>query len=154
MPDCSVVQKPWGELTTTELYAILKLRTDVFFVEQRIDEEELDNRDQESTTRHLWIADDLGVAAYLRVIEDAEPQHRDARTIVGRVVVRSDRRGEGLAQVLLGEAIEHYGSRPLLLHAQEYIASLYEKFGFEPFGEVYHEAGLPHVSMYRAVAGD
>ena len=63
---------------------------------------------------------------------------------------RSDRRGEGLAQVLMSHAIEDYGSEPLLLHAQEYIAPLYVKFGFEPFGEVYVEAGIPHVSMYRA----
>src|SRR4051812_30478812 len=101
MPDCSVVQKQWGELTTSELYAILKLRTDVFFVEQRIDEEELDNRDQEPTTEHVWIADDAGVAAYLRVLQGAEPEHRDAHVVVGRVVVRADRRGEGLAQELL-----------------------------------------------------
>jgi len=43
-----------------------------------------------------------------------------------------------------------YGDEPLLLHSQQYIAPLYAKFGFEPFGEVYNEAGLPHVMMYRA----
>jgi ElaA protein len=150
--DCSECVKSWGELTTDELYAILKLRTDVFFVEQRIDEEELDNRDQEPTTRHYWIADDAGAAAYLRVLLDEEPQHLDARHLVGRVVVRSDRRGERLAQRLLGLVIERYGNEALLLHAQEYIAPLYARFGFEPFGDVYLEAGIPHISMYRAPA--
>jgi ElaA protein len=137
MPECSVVQKSWSELTTDELYSFLKLRTDVFFVEQRIDEEELDNRDQEPTTEHLWITDAAGAAAYLR-------------RIFGRVVVRSNRRGEGLAQVLVARVIEQHGGESMVLHAQEYIAPLYAKFGFDAFGAVYVEAGIPHLSMYRA----
>jgi ElaA protein len=150
VPECSVVVKRWTELTTDELYDLLKLRTDVFFVEQRIDEEELDHRDREPTTEHLWIADDTGTAAYLRVIVDETPQHRDAHLLFGRVVVRSDRRGEGLAKVLIEEVLRLHGNEPMLLHSQEYIAPLYAKFGFEPFGESYVEAGLPHVMMYRA----
>jgi ElaA protein len=152
VPECSVVCKRWSELTTNELYDFLKLRTDVFFVEQRIDEEELDNRDQEPTTEHYWIGDETGTAAYLRVLSDALPQHRDAHRLFGRVVVRSDRRGEGLAHVLIAEVLRRYGSEPMLLHAQEYIAPLYAKFGFEAFGESYLEAGIPHVMMYRPPA--
>lgn len=152
MPDCSVVEKTWGELTTTELYSLLKLRTDVFFLEQKIDEEELDDRDQEPETTHLWIADERGTAAYLRVLVDDEPSHLDARRLFGRVVVRADRRGEGLAQLLIGQVIERHGHEAMLLHSQEYIAALYERFGFEAFGETYLEAGLPHVLMYRAGA--
>lgn len=150
--ECSVIRKPWGELTTSELYSLLKLRTDVFFIEQKIDEEELDYRDLEPTTEHLWIADDAGVAAYLRVIVDTEPTYRDARHSFGRVVVRADRRGEGLAQVLIEKVLETYGGEPMLLHAQEYVVPLYEKFGFVSFGERYVEAGLPHISMYRGRA--
>jgi ElaA protein len=145
-----VCTKSWGELTTDELYSFLKLRTDVFFVEQRIDEEELDNRDQEPATEHYWIADDAGTAAYLRVLLDPEPEHLDAKRVVGRVVVRSDRRGEGLAQQLIERVLGKYGNEALLLHSQEYIAPLYARFGFEPFGDVYLEAGIPHISMYRA----
>jgi ElaA protein len=146
----SVVKKAWAELTTEQLYSFLKLRTNVFFVEQKVDEEELDYRDLEPTTEHYWIADDTGTAAYLRVLEDAEPEHQDARRLIGRVVVRSDRRGQGLAQLLIAEVIRLHGSEPLLLHSQEYIAPLYAKFGFEAFGDVYVEAGIPHISMYRA----
>ncbi|MET4703420.1 GNAT family N-acetyltransferase [Frigoribacterium sp. UYMn621] len=150
MPECSIVQKSWSQLTLEELYSVLKLRTDVFFVEQRIDEEELDNRDQEPSTEHLWIADASGAAAYLRVLLDAEATHLDALRIVGRVVVRADRRGEGLAQLLVARVMEQHGHESMLLHAQEYIAPLYAKFGFEVFGESYIEAGIPHISMYRA----
>ena len=150
MPECSVVQKSWSELTLEELYSFVKLRTDVFFVEQRIDEEELDNRDQEPTTEHLWIADATGTAAYLRVLFDSEASHLDANLCLGRVVVRADRRGEGLAQVLLARVMEQHGHESMLLHSQEYIAPLYAKFGFGSFGESYIEAGIPHISMYRA----
>jgi len=152
MPECSVARKSWGELTTTDLYSFLKLRTDVFFVEQRVDEEELDWRDTESTTEHYWIADETGAAAYLRVLADEYPTHLDAALIIGRVVVRADRRGQGLAQVLLNAVIERHGSEAMLLHAQDYVASLYAKFGFVAFGEPYLEAGIPHLSMYRAGA--
>jgi ElaA protein len=150
MPECSVVVKSWGELTTEELYAVLKLRTDVFFVEQRVDEEELDNRDQEPETRHYWIADDAGIAAYLRLLHNDSPEHRDARLVVGRVVVRPDRRGEGLAQELMSRVVADAGTEPMMLHAQHYVAPLYARFGFEAFGEPYVEATILHISMYRA----
>lgn len=150
MPECSIVTKSWNELTTAELYAVLKLRTDVFFVEQQVDEEELDNRDQEPGTVHYWIADEAGTAAYLRVLLNAEPEHLDARRIVGRVVVRADRRGEGLAQQLLARVLEDFGGEAMLLHAQQYVAPLYAKAGFVAFGEPYEEATIMHISMYRA----
>jgi ElaA protein len=143
------VRKTWAQLSTDELYSFLKLRTDVFFVEQRIDEEELDNRDQEPTTEHLWIADEHGTAAYLRIIVDAEPTHRDARRLFGRVATRLDRRGEGLSNALITEVVRLYGHEPMLLHAQQYVVPLYAKHGFVPFGDPYMEAGLPHVMMYR-----
>ena len=149
MPDCSTLDRAWGELTTDEVYAFLKLRTDVFFLEQKIDETELDDRDREPETGHYWISDDQGTAAYLRTLVDADPTHRDAHRLIGRVVVRADRRGEGLAQKLITEVISRHGDEAMLLHAQEYIAPLYRRFGFFPFGGVYQEAGIPHLSMYR-----
>jgi ElaA protein len=155
VPECSIVTKTWSELTTDELYALLKLRTDVFFVEQKVDDTELDDRDQEPTTEHLWIADDAGIASYLRVIQDAEPTHRDARRLFGRVVTRPDARGRGLSQQLIAEVIRRHGHEAMLLHAQTYIVPLYARFGFETFGEEYEEAGIPHFLMYRpALTGE
>ncbi len=150
MPDCSTLDRSWSELTTDELYAFLKLRTDVFFVEQKVDDTELDDRDREPDTRHYWIADEHGTAAYLRTLLDSEAEYRDAHRVIGRVVVRADRRGEGLSQALLAEVIARHGGEAMMLHAQEYIAPLYAKFGFVPFGDVFVEAGIPHQSMYRA----
>ncbi|PJJ61965.1 GNAT family N-acetyltransferase [Compostimonas suwonensis] len=152
MPHNSVFRKSWSELTTDEVYEIARLRTNVFYREQHVDDDELDGRDRESHTVHVWIGDERGAAAYLRVLRDAVPEHRDARTVIGRVVVRADRRGEGLAQLLMDEVLRTMGESPMLLHAQEYITPLYAKFGFVPFGEVYEEAGIPHLSMYRGGA--
>jgi ElaA protein len=144
--------RTWGELGLDEFFEIARVRTEVFFLEQRIDEEELDERDREETTEHVWIADDRGVAAYLRVVVDAQPQegNRDARRLIGRVVTRADRRGQGLARRLIEYVIERHGHEPLALHAQSYIQPLYAALGFEPYGDEYVEAGIPHVSMYRA----
>lgn len=150
MLESSPIVKAFDELTTRELYAILKLRTDVFFVEQRVDEEELDGRDLEPATEHYWFADDDGCAAYLRVLRDEVAQHRDAHLVIGRVVVRSDRRGEGLAKRLLEAALARHRGEAMLLHAQEYVQGLYAAYGFEAFGDVYLEATIPHVSMYRS----
>jgi ElaA protein len=152
MTDCSAIVRAWGELTTDELYAFLKLRTDVFYVEQHIDESELDGRDSEAETEHYWISDEHGVAAYLRTLVDPQPTHLDASRVIGRVVTRADRRGKGLANALMNEVFARHSAEAMLLHAQEYIAPLYAKLGFEPFGAVYPEAGIPHISMYRGAA--
>lgn len=153
VPNSSLVVRSWSQLSVSELYAFLKLRTDVFFLEQKIDEEELDWRDSEDATLHLWISDAAGTAAYLRVLLDDQPSHLDARRLIGRVVVRPDRRGEGLAQKLIEHVIADHGQEAMVLHSQDYIAPLYAKFGFEAFGDSYLEAGLPHTSMYRAGRG-
>jgi ElaA protein len=151
----SVTVKSFDELSTRELYAILKLRTDVFFVEQRIDETELDGRDLHGETEHYWIADavqrgsDLAVVAYLRVLHSQTPEHRDAGLIIGRVVVDPEHRGQGLARILMDEVLARHGGEAIVLHAQEYVAGLYARFGFETFGEPYHEAGIAHIGMYR-----
>jgi ElaA protein len=149
-----VIRKSFDELTTREFYEIAKLRTDVFFVEQRVDETELDYRDLEPATRHYWIAEENGaVLAYLRTLWDDEPQRGHANVVVGRVVTRADARGRGLASRLLAAVVADNPARDLVLHAQEYAQSLYAKAGFEPYGEVYLEAGIRHIGMYRAATG-
>ncbi len=138
-------------MSRDEFFELARLRTEVFFLEQRIDEPELDERDRDETTEHRWIADEQGPAAYLRVVVDATPQpgNQDARRLIGRVVTRADRRGEGLARRLLDDVIERHGHEPLALHAQSYIQGLYAAAGFAAYGDEYLEAGIPHIGMYR-----
>ena len=139
----------FAELSTSELYEILRLRSDVFFVEQRVSVSEIDGRDLERETEHYSIRDDRGVAAYLRLLHDDEPEHADAHRVLGRVAVRADRRGEGLARALLDAVIERHSGEAMLLHSQEYIVPIYTRVGFRPVGEPFVEAGIPHRSMYR-----
>jgi ElaA protein len=149
-----VIVRPFSELSAREFYEIAKLRTDVFFVEQRVDETELDYRDLEAATRHYWVAaEDGSVLAYLRTLWDDEPEHRAAHIVVGRVVTRADARGRGLASRLLAAAIAANPGQDMVLHAQEYAQPLYAKAGFEPFGDVYLEAGIRHIGMYRQAGG-
>lgn len=152
MADSSPNLRTWSALTRDEFFELARLRTEVFFLEQRIDEPELDDRDRDESTEHVWIADDHGPAAYLRVIVDdtPEPGNRDARRLIGRVVTRPDRRGEGLSRRLLEYVIERHGHEPLALHSQSYVQGLYATVGFVAYGDEYLEAGIPHIGMYRA----
>lgn len=149
MTERSLTQKTWSELEPLEVYGIAKLRTDVFFVEQKVDEEELDWRDVEPTTVHLYIKEGRNVLAYLRVLFDEVAEHGGAHRVIGRVVVDRAHRGSGLARILLQRATDLFGHEPMLLHAQSYIAPLYARAGFEAYGEEYVEAGITHISMLR-----
>lgn len=151
MPEPSIEQKTWSHISADEFFEIASLRTEVFYLEQQIDEAELDARDREPTTQHVWMRDDRGVTSYLRVIEDAhpDPANGGARRLIGRVVTRADARGRGLALRLVEHVIAQYGDEPLALHSQSYIQPLYARAGFEPVGDEYMEAGIPHVTMVR-----
>lgn len=139
-------------MTPDDAFEIFALRTSVFYLEQRIDEEELDERDRDPSTLHVWVRDERGVASYLRVLENAEPQpgDTDARRLIGRVVTRADRRGQGLSRGLLEHVIQQFGHEPIALHSQTHVQPLYAALGFEPYGDEYLEAGIPHIGMRRA----
>lgn len=155
MPETAITVKLWRDFTRDDAFDMAKLRSDVFFLEQKITEEELDDADRDPGTRHYWMSDDRGFAAYLRVVvdESAAPRHRGASHSVGRVVVRADRRGEGLATELMERVLADFGDRPLALHSQVYIADLYRGVGFQEFGEEFEEAGIPHIMMVRPAGG-
>lgn len=143
-----LVVKRWSEMSRDDVFEMVLLRTQVFFVEQRIDEQDFDDADRDERTLHMWISDDHGVAAYLRVRELDEADEGAHRTF-GRVAVRVDRRHAGLARQLIREVLERYGHEPLTIHSQEYVAALYEEFGFTVVGLPFVEAGLPHRTMVR-----
>ncbi|SMH31959.1 ElaA protein [Rathayibacter oskolensis] len=149
-----MIVKAWSELSTAEVYSFARLRTDVFLREQRVDDDELDGRDLEPTALHWWIADARGTAAYLRTLHDAEAEHADAHRVIGRVVTRADRRGEGLAHRLVEAVVARFGDEAMLLHAQSHVAGLYRRSGFVAFGDEYEEAGITHVSMYRSASAE
>lgn len=137
-----VVDRRFAELSVDELHTIVRLRIDVFVVEQACAYGELDGRDTEPTARHLWVPDTRGVATYLRLLDDD-----DARRI-GRVVTRADARGRGLAARLLEHALVT-SDGPWVLDAQSHLAAWYAGSGFVATGPEFIDDGIPHVPMRR-----
>jgi ElaA protein len=133
----------FAELTPFEVYALCRLRVDVFVVEQQCPYPELDGRDLEPATEHLWLEADGEVLATIRVLDDG------ATRAIGRVVTAPAARGRGLAARLMEEGIASYGSAPLTLGAQAHLEEWYARFGFRRNGPGYVEDGIPHVPMRR-----
>ncbi|GID97115.1 ElaA protein [Amorphoplanes digitatis] len=131
------------DLDTTTLYAILKLRVDVFVVEQRCPYPELDGRDAEPGTRHVWLTRGDEVLAYLRILADGDTER------IGRVVTAPDARKGGYASRLVEHALTVVGARPCTLAAQAHLTGFYARFGFTVAGPGFLEDGIPHVPMRR-----
>ena len=137
----------WDELDARTLHDLVKLRVDVFVVEQACAYPELDGRDVEPGTEHWWLADRSGPSAYLRVLTVPDGGHR-----IGRVATRPDARGQGLAGTLLRAVIDRHAAADLVLDSQTYVQSFYAALGFEADGEEFVEDGIPHVPMRRRAA--
>ena len=143
--------KTLSECSPAEALEFAKLRTDIYFLEQSITEEEIDQWDFHPRTRHMWVRDEDEMVGYVRVVhaDTAPAEDRGVTTSIGRLVVHADYRGRGLARGLVERAIAAAGAGPIVLHAQTYIQPLYASVGFEPFGEVFDEAGIEHIRMLR-----
>jgi len=154
MSEHSVHHARWTRLTTDELYGIVVLRNRVFALEQRVEAEDFDGRDREPDTEHWWFGTDTRVVGYLRLIrpaaDEAHPLAAAAPAwVIGRVATDPEHRGNGIAGRLVAAVLHAHGHDPFVLHAQEYVAALYERHGFVRFGVPYDEAGIRHVGMYR-----
>jgi predicted GNAT family N-acyltransferase len=140
-------QARFAELTPFEVYGLCRLRVDVFVVEQECPYPELDGRDVEPGTVHVWFEDADGtVAATIRVLHDG-----DTRAI-GRVATAAAYRGRGLAARLMEQGIAMCAGFPVTLGAQAHLEGWYERFGFRRSGPGYVEDGIPHVPMRREPA--
>ena len=132
----------FAELTPAELYGILRLRVDVFVVEQACPYPELDGRDAEPTTQHLWVAADDGtVLSTIRVL------HNGADRAIGRVATALPARGRGLSARLVERGIALCEGRTIDIGAQAYLEGWYERFGFRRSGPDYDEDGILHLPM-------
>ena len=140
--------RSWEELTRDEFFEIASLRSEVFFMEQHIDIRDLDDLDRYPETLHWWIPDETGCAGYLRTVLLGEPELGATRSF-GRMAVRADRRGAGLARALVAAVLGRFGGQPIVIHSQSHVVPLYRGFGFEPVGPEYPEAGIPHTRMRR-----
>jgi ElaA protein len=136
----------FAELTPFELYGLCRLRVDVFVVEQECPYPELDGRDTEPSTVHVWFERDGEVLATIRVLDDGGTR------AIGRVCTARAARHDRLAGRLMDRGIELCGDAPITLGAQAYLERWYERFGFRRSGPGYVEDGIPHVPMRREPA--
>ena len=136
--------KKFCELSTTELYEIIKSRTEVFLLEQNIICQDLDDTDYESL--HCFFTDGKRAIAYLR----AFLSNTDTVTI-GRVLTLEHKKGLGrkLMEKSIEEIKKHFDAKILNVHAQIQAQGFYEKMGFEAFGDEFLEEGVPHVTMKK-----
>lgn len=140
MDNMNIYVKSFEELTLDELYEILKIRVNVFVVEQNCPYSELDDIDK--AAYHVYIKDEDGIQAYLRVFKRGEAS-------IGRVL--SLKRRQGLGTKVLREGIKvakkKYDAERIVIEAQVYARSMYEKLGFVQASEEFLEDGIPHIKM-------
>lgn len=132
-----VFSKKFEELTLYELLQIVKLRQEVFMIEQKIYEVDIDSYDTKAI--HLFIKRSGEIVSYMRLID------HDDQLYVGRVVTKKEFRGQGLSS----EILEYLKQRHdvLALSAQVPVISFYKKRGFQVVGKKYKEAGIDHQKM-------
>lgn len=134
----------FADLDTRTLHDLLRLRVDTFVVEQKCAYPELDGRDTEPATRHVWLSRDGAPVAYLRILADPGGVAR-----IGRVVVNVSERGTGASGRLMAAALEEIGDRPSVLDAQAHLVRLYARYGYAATGPEFMDYGIPHVPMAR-----
>lgn len=133
--------KSFEDLTNRELYEILKLRVDVFVVEQKCPYPEIDGKDYDAI--HIYLENQGEIIAYARVYKEKDEIH------IGRVIAKERRKG--YATLILKEAIrvaeENYQAQKIVIESQTYAKSLYAKVGFVEDSEIYLLDGIEHVKM-------
>lgn len=138
--------KPFEELKPRELYAILRLRNEVFVVEQNCAYQDEDNKDFYAFHVMGWLDGDL--VAYARLLP---PGISFTHAAIGRVVTSASVRGSGVGKELMTEAISIlyslWGKIPIQIGAQVYIQEFYKSLGFQQISPVYLEDGIDHIEM-------
>lgn len=144
------LHRAWArDLDAPALYALLRLRVEVFVVEQRCPYPELDGRDLEPQTRHFWLEKPCGtVVSTLRLLEDGPGCPTVFR--IGRVCTEASERGRGHTARLMSAALAEVGDHPCRITAQSYLAEMYARHGFVTDGTEFDEDGIAHIPMLRA----
>ena len=137
-------QKNFSELTTAELYELLRIRSEVFVVEQNCVYQDLDNDDQKSI--HIWLTEDDKVVALCRVC----PASTHMKEVsIGRVITTERGKGYGkqIMQIGIESAIRYYNAKQIDIEAQEYAKGFYEQIGFKQSSDSFMLDGIPHIKM-------
>lgn len=137
-------KKPFHQLTTDELYELLRVRSEVFVVEQNCVYQDLDGDDREAI--HLWLTLEGKTVALARVCPAGTHM---TEISIGRVITTE--RGKGYGKEILLHAIdaasEHFGATLIDIEAQEYAKGFYESVGFKQSSDTFMLDGIPHIKM-------
>lgn len=140
------IYKSFDALTTTELYAIMQLRNEVFVVEQNCVYQDADNKDFESFHLSAW--DNTILVAYCRIIP---PKLSFAEASIGRVLTAPAYRKMGAGRTLMQKAIsktlQQFNCLEIAISAQLYLQNFYQSLGFKQIGDTYLEDGIAHIEM-------
>ena len=140
------ISKAFNELTVYQLYDLLRLRSEVFVVEQNCVFLDADNKDQKC--RHVLIYDGDVLVAGARIVPAGISY---TEVSIGRIISSSLVRGKGVGKILTQYAIDEcrrlHGTVPIRIGAQCYAIKFYQQLGFVVDGEVYDEDGIDHVEM-------
>ena len=147
----------FDQLDAITLYQILRLRSEVFVVEQQCIYQDLDNLDQKS--QHLLIHKQSGLStgcklapllAYARLLP---PDLQYPEAAIGRIITARQWRGKGYGRWLINQAAtccqQSYPGAPIKISAQLHLLALYNTCGFLQQGEPYDEDGIPHIAMRK-----
>jgi ElaA protein len=142
---------PFAELTVHDLYELLRLRSEVFVVEQNC--VFLDQDDKDQKCHHLLLYANDKLAAYSRLVPAGLSYTEPA---IGRVVTSPAFRGSGLGRKVMELAIQGceglFGLQDIRIGAQTYALPFYRSLGFVTDGETYDEDGIEHIEMVRKPA--
>jgi ElaA protein len=143
------ITKTFADLNPEELYAILRLRNEVFIVEQNCPYQDCDNKDLKCFHLMAWNNDQL--VAYTRLVP---PGVSYTEPSIGRVVTSPAVRRTGLGIELMNRSITEvkklFGDLPIRIGAQYYLLKFYQSLGFSEEGEIYDEDGIPHTEMVKS----
>lgn len=141
-----ITTKTFQQLSIQELYALLKLRSEVFVVEQDCVYQDLDGKDEKAL--HVIGFKNDKIVAYTRLFK---PGDYFEEASIGRVVVAKKERAHKYGYVIMEASIEaikkHFKVTEIKISAQCYLKHFYNTLGFEEIGEAYLEDGIPHVAM-------
>lgn len=140
------VKKKWSEISLEELYSVLRLRSEVFVVEQDCVYQDIDNKDQIAI--HLLGYINKELIAYSRLFNEGD---YFKETSFGRAIIKKEKRGQGYGDELVKESLKtiknYYGNKKVKISAQAHLKTFYSKHAFIAKGKEYLEDGIPHVSM-------
>ncbi len=143
--------KTFNQLNTNELYDLLKLRIDVFVVEQTCYYSDLDELDRHPQTLHLFNYSNSKLASYLRILPKGLSYENYIS--IGRVIIAPQARGQGLGHQLIQQALtlceQHFPNQTIKISAQEHLQGFYQHHGFKSVGDVYLEDDIPHIGMIK-----